>query len=62
MKRFGYRAAFAGGVGLALTAIGILGSAIILRVHGFGLRCAFWIALGILCTGFFQLGMELGVP
>ena len=48
---------FSGMVGLALTAIVILGSAIILRVQSFGLRCAFWIALGILCTGFFQLGI-----
>lgn len=48
---------FSGMVGLALTAIVILGSAIILRVHNFGLRCAFWIALGVLCTGFFQLGI-----
>ncbi|KAI2684088.1 TRAP transporter permease [Pseudomonas sp. TNT3] len=48
---------FSGMVGLALTAIVILGSAIILRVQSFGLRCTFWIALGILCTGFFQLGI-----
>jgi TRAP transporter 4TM/12TM fusion protein len=48
---------FSGMVGLALTAIVILGSAIIFRVRGFGLRCAFWIALGILCTGFFQMGI-----
>ncbi|MCK1792003.1 TRAP transporter permease [Pseudomonas violetae] len=50
---------FSGMVGLALTAIVILGSAIILRVQSFGLRCAFWIALGILCTGFFQLGIAV---
>ncbi|EGV19950.1 TRAP transporter permease [Thiocapsa marina] len=48
---------FAGTVGLALTAIVILGSAIILRVSSLGLRIAFWIALGILCAGFFQLGI-----
>jgi len=48
---------FSGMVGLALTAIVILGSAIILRVSSFGLRVAFWIALGLLCTGFFQLGI-----
>jgi TRAP transporter 4TM/12TM fusion protein len=48
---------FAGMVGLALTAIVILGSAIILRVSSFGLRLAFWIALGVLCAGFFQLGI-----
>ncbi|VVP10565.1 hypothetical protein PS874_03175 [Pseudomonas fluorescens] len=50
---------FSGMVGLALTAIVILGSAIIFRVRGFGLRCAFWIALGILCTGFFQMGIAV---
>lgn len=50
---------FSGMVGLALTAIVILGSAIILRVQSFGLRCAFWIALGVLCTGFFQLGIAV---
>lgn len=48
---------FSGTVGLALTAIVILGSAIILRASSFWLRAAFWIALGILCTGFFQLGI-----
>ncbi|WP_130909404.1 TRAP transporter permease [Pseudomonas mucidolens] len=48
---------FSGMVGLALTAIVILGSAIILRVSSFALRCAFWVALGILCVGFFQLGI-----
>lgn len=48
---------FAGIIGLSLTAIVILGSAIILKVSSFGLRIAFWIALGLLCAGFFQLGI-----
>lgn len=48
---------FSGMVGLALTAIVILGSAVILRVSALGLRIAFWVALGILCAGFFQLGI-----
>src|SRR3546814_11930686 len=48
---------FAGTIGLALTSIVILGSAIILKVSSFGLRIAFWIALGLLCAGFFQLGI-----
>ncbi|WP_434562721.1 TRAP transporter permease [Pseudomonas sp. Z4-20] len=48
---------FSGMVGLALTAIVILGSAIILKVSSFALRCAFWVALGILCVGFFRLGI-----
>lgn len=50
---------FSGMVGLALTAIVILGSAIILKVSNYALRCAFWIALGILCVGFFQLGIGI---
>lgn len=45
---------FSGMVGLALTAIVILGSAIILKVSNYALRCAFWIALGLLCVGFFD--------
>jgi len=48
---------FSGMVGLALTAIVILGSAIILRVSSKIMRFAFWIALGVLCAGFFQLGI-----
>ncbi len=50
---------FSGMVGLALTAIVILGSAIILRVSSYAMRCAFWIALGVLCVGFFQLGISV---
>ncbi|HCL74389.1 C4-dicarboxylate ABC transporter [Stutzerimonas xanthomarina] len=48
---------FSGTVGLALTAIVILGSAIILKASSFWLRGTFWIALGVLCAGFFQLGI-----
>ena len=48
---------FAGTVGLALTAIVILGSALILRLSSTALRVAFWVALGIVCAGFFQLGI-----
>ena len=48
---------FSGMVGLALTAIVILGSAIIFKVSSFALRCAFWVALGLLCVGFFRLGI-----
>jgi len=50
---------FSGTIGLALTAIVILGSALILRVSSTGLRMAFWIALGVLCAGFFQLGISV---
>ena len=48
---------FSGTVGLALTAMVILGSAIILQVSSKIMRFAFWIALGVLCAGFFQLGI-----
>ncbi|TBU92064.1 TRAP transporter permease [Phytopseudomonas dryadis] len=53
----GFTPMFSGTVGLALTAIVILGSAIILRFDSFWLRMAFWVALGVLCAGFFQLGI-----
>ncbi len=48
---------FSGTIGLALTAIVILGSAIILKVSSTAMRIAFWVALGVLCAGFFQLGI-----
>jgi len=48
---------FSGTVGLALTAMVILGSAIILQVSSKAMRFAFWIALAVLCAGFFQLGI-----
>lgn len=48
---------FSGTVALALTAIAILGSAVILRVSSGMLRLVFWVALGILCAGFFRLGI-----
>ena len=48
---------FSGTIGLALTAIVILGSAIILRVSSTALRLVFWVVLGVLCAGFFQLGI-----
>ena len=53
----GHTPLFSGTVGLALTAIVILGSAVALRVSAFKLRCAFWIALGVLCSAFFQIGI-----
>lgn len=50
---------FSGMVGLALTSIVILGSAIILRVSSTALRFVFWIVLGVLCAGFFRLGIGM---
>ncbi|KRW61056.1 TRAP transporter permease [Pseudomonas sp. TTU2014-080ASC] len=48
---------FSGTVGLALTAIVILGSAIILQVSSMWLRMLFWVLLGVVCAAFFQLGI-----
>ena len=53
----GFTPMFSGTVGLALTAIVILGSALILRVSSNMLRILFWVALGIACAGFFKLGI-----
>ncbi len=50
---------FSGTVGLALTAIVILGSAVILGVSALGWRVAYWVALGLLCAGFFPLGISM---
>ena len=50
---------FSGTVGLALTAIVILGSAVILNVSALGWRIAYWVALGLLCAGFFPLGIGM---
>ena len=50
---------FSGTVGLALTAIVILGSAVIFNVSALGWRIAYWVALGLLCAGFFPLGIGM---
>ncbi|WP_213881572.1 TRAP transporter permease [Pseudomonas sp. dw_358] len=55
----GHTPLFSGTVGLALTAIVILGSALALRVSNGKLRCAFWVALGLLCSGFFAMGIAV---
>ncbi len=53
----GYTPLFSGTVGLALTAILILGATIALRLPATALRIAFWVALGLLCAAFFKLGV-----
>ncbi|OIP08852.1 MAG: C4-dicarboxylate ABC transporter [Betaproteobacteria bacterium CG2_30_68_42] len=53
----GYTPLFSGTVGLALTAILILGMAIALRLTGNALRIAFWVALGLACAAFVKLGV-----
>jgi TRAP transporter 4TM/12TM fusion protein len=54
----GYTPLFSGMVGLALTAILLLGMAISLGLRGVGLRIVFWIILGIACAGFLKLGVD----
>ena len=54
----GYTPLFSGMVGLALTAVLILGAAVALRLRGNALRFAFWIALGVFCAGFFKWGIS----
>ena len=53
----GYTPLFSGTVGLALTAILILGVAAAMPLKSTGLRGAFWIALGLACSAFFKLGV-----
>ncbi|MCL4757679.1 MAG: TRAP transporter permease [Rhodocyclaceae bacterium] len=54
----GYTPLFSGMVGLSLTAVLILGAAVAMRLSGKALRFAFWIALGIFCSGFFKWGIS----
>jgi TRAP transporter 4TM/12TM fusion protein len=53
----GYTPLFSGTVGLALTAILILGMALALRLSGTASRVVFWIVLGISCAAFAKLGV-----
>jgi TRAP transporter 4TM/12TM fusion protein len=55
----GYTPLFSGTVGLALTAILILGVAVAARLSAIALRFAFWIALGLACAAFFKLGVGI---
>ena len=50
---------FSGTVGLALTAIVILGSTVIQGVSALALRIVFWVVLGVLCAGFFSIGISM---
>lgn len=53
----GFTPLFAGSVGLALTAIMILGGAIALNISQIGLRYAFWIAVGLIAAALFKFGV-----
>ncbi len=52
----GYTPLFAGTVGLFLTVVLILGTAVALRVPSTAMRVAFWLVMGLLCGGFFEIG------
>jgi len=53
----GFTPLFAGSVGLALTAIMILGGAVALNISQTGLRFAFWIAVGLIAAALFKFGV-----
>ncbi|MBL8472469.1 MAG: TRAP transporter permease [Rhodocyclaceae bacterium] len=59
----GFTPMFAGMVGLALTAILILGAALAARMSALAFRYVFWIALGLGASAFFKWGIQpvLGV-
>jgi TRAP transporter 4TM/12TM fusion protein len=53
----GYTPLYAGTIGLAMTAMLILGSAVALNLGQGALRAAFWVALGLLAAAFFRFGI-----
>lgn len=53
----GYTPLFSGSVGLAMTALVILGSPLALRMSALWQRVLFWVALGLLASTFFKYGM-----
>ena len=55
----GYTPLYSGTVGLALTLLLILGSAVVLRLPSLVLRSIFWIALGIIAALFLQFGVAV---
>ncbi len=57
----GYTPLFAGTVGLALTVVLIFGGGISARLTPLSLRIVFWLALGIVCAGFFHYGINVMV-
>lgn len=54
----GFTPMYSGTVGLALTAIVILGATVALNLGGFAIRLVFWIVLGLLCGLFFHMGID----
>jgi TRAP transporter 4TM/12TM fusion protein len=55
----GFTPLFSGMVGLALTAILVLGMAIALGLRGIALRSVFWVILGLACAAFVKLGVTV---
>jgi TRAP transporter 4TM/12TM fusion protein len=55
----GFTPLFSGMVGLALTAILVLGMAVALGLRGTALRTVFWVVLGVACAAFIQFGVSV---
>ena len=55
----GYTPLFAGSMGLALTVLMILGSAIALNLQGTALRTVLWVVLGLLAASFLKFGVSV---
>lgn len=53
----GYTPLFAGSVGLALTAIMLLGAGVALNIPSFALRVVFWLAVAAVCSALLKLGV-----
>jgi TRAP transporter 4TM/12TM fusion protein len=55
----GFTPLFAGTIGLALTSVLILGTAIIKGIGAFKLRILFWVCLGLVSAAFLQYGISV---
>ena len=55
----GFTPLFSGMVGLALTAILVLGMAVALGLRGNALRTVFWVVLGVACAAFIKFGVTV---
>lgn len=55
----GYTPLFAGTVGLVFTTVLILGTAISAQLGALAGRLMFWIVIGVVCAGFFKLGLTI---
>ncbi|CAN5224058.1 TRAP transporter permease [soil metagenome] len=55
----GYTPLFAGSIGLALTVMLILGTAIVAKVPALAIRILFWIGLGLVAASFLRFGIQV---